>query len=379
MHRAATLALVALSLACRNEPRPAVRPERNTLRDASPDVRQVDAPDVVAEVPPTHDVVTPPDAAPTAALPPSPTGPDGPLEEPWDADPTMLRPTSTAPLPEVPDTMRDDVRRYRALVVRTMECWSEGGRVSHTPPGDCAQRYATLAAGGPAAMHAIGRFVIDDTGHRLPLRERHAMETTARSWEGGPTRGDGNSLNTAGALAAVFARFESPEVVPYVIAGMRMPVARQYGDWGVDGQIATWLDVLPRVTGWDVAPMPPWQAETMTPDVRITFLGDVHDAWARWYRAHRNERLDAWRAAGLANARTMLTARDVARRVAAILRLGAEGNTAEDRESARRSLVELLAQRRMSNDGRRYMRQWATARGWTLDAPDAGADGGRAP
>jgi hypothetical protein len=38
--------------------------------------------------------------------------------------------------------------------------------------------------------------------------------------------------------------------------------------------------------------------------------------------------------------------------------------------------MELLAQRRMSNAGRRYLRDWARQRGWSLDAPDGGVSSG---
>jgi hypothetical protein len=58
--------------------------------------------------------------------------------------------------------------------------------------------------------------------------------------------------------------------------------------------------------------------------------------------------------------------------VAAILRLGAARAAPDDRAAARASLAELLAQRRMSNAGRRSMRAWATGRGWSLDEADGG-------
>ncbi len=67
-----------------------------------------------------------------------------------------------------------------------------------------------------------------------------------------------------------------------------------------------------------------------------------------------------------------LTARDTARRTAAIMRLAAPTATTEDREAARVSLATLLTERRVSNEGRRYLREFAERRRWTLAVADGG-------
>lgn len=366
MKRLALTLLCALA-ACRDD-RPAVRPDPPRrapdvtivmIRDGSAVDAAFDV--AVAALPP----------APTLAPVPDPAPLRGGREEPFD-DFGDDRAMSSVPLPAVPAALAADVRRYRALVLRSMRCWADGGRVSHTPDAQCPTWYAQLSAGGPAAMHAIGTFLVDDGDRTLLAAEREATRTRARNWDGAPASGEGNSFNTASRLAPVLAGFASTDVVAYVLAGMRTPLRRGYGDWGRGEAVRTWLAVLPTVTENDLTPLPPWQERDLDETATMRFLADAHDTWARWYRAHAREPLAAWRAAGLARSRQALTERDVARRVAAILRLGAARAAPDDRAAARASLAELLAQRRMSNAGRRSMRAWATGRGWSLDEADGG-------
>ena len=351
-----------------------MRPEAH---DAAPPRALASAADASVDAPPDVAIAAAP--APTAPLPEALPS-NAAREEPYDAEDLATHRAMTAvPLPPVPPELEADARRYRALTNRTMRCWDSDGRVSHTPGRECEGYYAQLAAGGLAAVHGIGRYIVDDANRRLFQRERDLTRTNARDYQGGPAAGAGTLLNTAPRLSHTFARLDAPEVVPYVLAAMSLPISRGYADWGLGSEMQTWMQVLATVTGNDLTPLPPWQVGDLDMEAQMRFLGDSHDTWARWYRAHRNESLAAWRAQGIARARTDLTGRDVARRVAAILRLGDKNGPAADQEAARLSLVELLAQRRLSNAGRRYMRDYAARSHWSLEASgDAGVDAGDA-
>lgn len=366
-------AVASVSLACvdKERPRPpSVRPEpvAASARDASPS-------DVVTADLPSPDVTQSDASANTVdalALPPAPR--DNAREEPLSPEEDDIMPArrmQSVPLPTIPAAAVAEVPRYRMLVAHAMRCWETDGRLSHTPSPGCAPLYDQIVAGGATALHAMGTYLVDDAQHHLFRRERTISRTSATTFEG-RSENQGNLINNAARLAPTFARFDAPEVVPYVLMAMSRPIARGYGDWGTNMRIQRWMDVLSTVTGNDLTPVPPWQLEQWDVDSHMSFLADAHDTWCRWYRAHKNESLDAWRAAGLARARADLTARDTARRVAAIMRLAATSATPEDRESARASLASLLAERRVSNDGRRYLREFATRVGWSLAVADAG-------
>ncbi|MFO0649209.1 MAG: hypothetical protein U0326_23405 [Polyangiales bacterium] len=379
LRTASLSALLLLAASCdraRPAPRPSVRPEAH---DAAPPRALASITEASLDAAPDVAIAAAPAPAPTEPLPEAIPS-NAAREEPFgDDDLSMRRPMTAVPLPSVPPELEADARRYRALTNRSMRCWEADGRVSHSPGRACEGYYAQLAAGGLAAVHGIGRYIVDDGNRRLFQRERDLTRTDARDYEGGPASGSGTLLNTAPRLSHAFARLDAPEVVPYVLAAMSMPIARGFGDWGGSDEMQTWMRVLVTVTGNDLTPMPPWQFIDLDMGAQMRFLGDSHDTWARWYRAHRNESLAEWRAQGLARARTDLTGRDVARRVAAILRLGDKNGPAADQEAARLSLVELLAQRRLSNAGRRYMRDFAAQNHWSLEASgDAGVDAGDA-
>jgi hypothetical protein len=368
--RSPLTALVLVALGCRNEPpRPRVRAER-------PDAAVAHAPDASA----APDVAVALAPAPAPAPIPTPAAEPGAARDPrLEDDPNAdtpdefanVRPVSSVPMPTVPAALEADVARLRVLVARTMRCWEHSDRVTHTPEPECPARYAELARGGPAAMHAIGQYAFHDLRHSLLRAERALTQTAATNHLGERSQGAGTIINTAPQLSEVFGGFEAKEVVPYVLMAMAPPIRRAYGDWGYAGAIHTWMDVLPRVTGNDLTPFPEWQRTEIDSDRLMRFLGDAHDTWSRWYRAHQDESLAQWRAQGLAHARAELVGRNVAQRVAAILRLGAETAAADDQEAARRSLAALLAERRLSNAGRRAMREFATRRRWSLDT-DAG-------
>ncbi len=373
-HRIASLSLLLVVASCdraRSTARPAVRPEAH---DAAPPRALASVADASRDEPADAAVA----AAPAPASLPEAVPPSAEREEPFDADDiAMRRPMTAVPMPRVPPELDAEARRYRALTNRSMRCWEVDARVSHTPGPECEGIYAQLAAGGVAAAHGVGAYILDDSRMRLFLRERRATQTAARNYDGEPSGGRGTYLNTAARLSHAFARLDVPEVVPYVLAAMSTPISRGFGDWGAADEMLTWMRVLVTVTGNDLTPMPPWQFIDLDMAAQMRFLGDSHDTWARWYRAHRDEPLAAWRAQGVARARADLTGRDVARRVAAILRFGDGNGPAADQEAARLSLVELLAQRRLSNAGRRYMRDYAAQNHWSLGAPgDAGADAG---
>ncbi len=366
-------AVTAASLACvdKERPRPpSVRPEPvvASARDAATtDVVTADLPS--PDVAPNDATANTVDAP---ALPPAPR--DNAREEPVPPEEDDLMPPrrmQSVPLPTIPAAVAADVPRYRLLVAHAMRCWETDGRLSHTPSPGCAPLYDQLVAGGATALHAMGTYLVDDAQHHLFRRERTIARTSARTFEG-TTQNGGDLINNAERLAPTFARFDAPEVVPYVLMAMSRPIAKGYGDWGVNLRIQRWMDVLSTVTGNDLTPVPPWQLEMWDASSHMNFLADAHDAWCRWYRAHKNESLDAWRAAGLARARADLTARDTARRTAAIMRLAAPTATTEDREAARVSLATLLTERRVSNEGRRYLREFAERRRWTLAVADGG-------
>lgn len=376
MRPIAALALFASltsSLSCvdKDRPRPpTVRPE--------PVIRARDASitDVVATTDlPSPDVITDASANTVVdafALPPAPR--DNAREEPISPEEDDIVPArrmQSVPLPPIPSEMAARVPVYRLLVAHAMRCWESDGRLSHTSSRECPALYDQIVAGGATALHAMGTYLVDDSQHHLFRRERAIALTSANTFEG-TTENGGNLINNAERLAPTFARFDAPEVVPYVIMAMARPIARGYGDWGMNTRIQRWMDVLSTVTGNDIAPVPPWQLETWDVGSHMAFLGDAHDSWCRWYRAHKNESLATWREAGLARARADLTTRDTAHRVAAIMRLAASTATPEDREAARVSLATLLAERRVSNDGRRYLREFAERMHWSLTVADGG-------
>jgi hypothetical protein len=376
LRRASLVALFVVASCERARPlqRPALRPEAHdaatahtlvSVADASPDVF-VDAAVAVAPAPPPSEPAPPPIPA------------NAEREEPMEDFASENRAMSTVPMPAVPPELAARVRFFRALTNQSMRCWESDGRVSHAPGRECDGLYAQLAEGGVAAVHGIGTYITDDGNVHLYRRERERTRTSARNYDGEASSGAGTFLNTAARLSAAYARLDAPEVVPYVLAATSRTIARGIGDWGAAEQLHTWLGTLVTVTGNDLAPMPPWQFLDLDVGRRMSFLGDAHDTWSRWYRAHRNESLEVWRAQGLARSRTDLTGRDVARRVAAILRFADPHGPLDDQEAARRSLIELLAQRRLSNAGRRYMRDRAAELHWSLDAGDAGLDGGDA-
>lgn len=262
-------------------------------------------------------------------------------------------------LPQVPAALRDDVARYRLVVASAMQCY-EGYRVEHVRAPDCRAAATTLTRGGPAAMHALGQFSYDEQQRQLTLREREA--TTVPSRFGGMRevrRGGGSIINAAATIAPILGSFDAPEVVPYVLAALeRYARCRLRGDFAVTGFVR-WLEPLARVTGWDLTPLPPWQLEALTIEQADQFAGDAYVNWVRWYRAHKNESLEQWRAQGIERARRALTGRAIPTRVAAIIRFSRASASPDDREAARRSLTELLDQRRVSNEGRRYLRTLA--------------------
>lgn len=279
-------------------------------------------------------------------------------------------------LPVVPPELRAEVARYRLVVAQAMRCF-EAYRVEHVGPQDCRAAATLLRRGGLAAMHAIGQFVYDEERHQLTTQEREAMRVSIRY--GGMRevhRASASYIDAAETLVPVFGSFDAAEVIPYTLAALSHYARCRNSEWSAEGYVR-WIEPLGRVSGWDLTPLPPWQQGTLDLEQSDSFASAAYVNWVRWYQAHKNETLEQWRASGLERARRSLTGRDLATRVAAILRLSSATASPEDREAARRSLIELMAERRLSNAGRRYMRDWAAQIGWTLDSGDAGAsDGG---
>lgn len=374
MRRALAVSLLAAGLfACRRTPTVAPEPPR-PQRDAS--VLVADAADVA-------------DARDAGAL----DARADVLESPLMALPEVQRDARREPaeelycvndrgspgrvaLPVVPPELRADVARYRLVVAQAMRCFS-AYRVEHVGPQDCRAAVTLLRRGGLAAMHAIGQFMYDEERHQLTLQEREATRVAIRY--GGMRevrRVSASYIDAAETLVPVFGGFDAAEVVPYTLAALSHYARCHNGEWSAEGYVR-WIEPLGRVTGWDLTPLPPWQQGTLDLDQSDSFASAAYVNWVRWYQAHKNETLEQWRAQGLERARRALSGRDIATRVAAIMRLSSASASAEDREAARASLVQLLAERRLSNEGRRHMRSWARDVGWVLDNGDAGAsDGG---
>lgn len=267
-----------------------------------------------------------------------------------EAGPTPRRRLANITLPVVPEAMRPAVTEARALVARSMNCWTSDGRTgTNRPSPECPSLYARLASGGDVTLHAIGTYL-----------------TSARN---------GHAFHTADELAGALEAHASLDVVPYVLAFVRTPLMFDDLDWGKDRSIYRYLRVLAAVTGNDLRPIPPWQYEAEETDGGLTapqlmsLAVDAYRLWATWLRAHRGASIESVRAEGLTLARSRLDARDVALRVSAILRLGDTRAAPGDREAARLSLQRLLAARVVSNAGRRYLRAWAERQHLTLSPP----------
>ncbi len=280
------------------------------------------------------------------------------------------------PMPVVPPELRTLVSQYRVLAARASRCF-EPLRLEHVRRPDCRAAINTLRAGGAAAMHAIGQYAYDEQNARLTFRERDASVVHLRVYTGNSSFPQSTSIMLgAENLAAVLASFSAREVVPYILAAVNRHANCDEGIRRDETSgFRVWLSYLSVVTGWDLEPELPWEMPTSMSDEEMDSAAeeakDTYATWMRWYDAHKNETLEQWRAQGLERARSALSRRDVPSRVQAIIRLSSEHVSAEDREAARVSLVQLLAARRLSNAGRRYMRTLAESAGWQLDA-DAG-------
>lgn len=101
------------------------------------------------------------------------------------------------------------------------------------------------------------------------------------------------------------------------------------------------------------------------------FMSHRLPLWMRWYRAHQHEDRAAWRAQGLAAARPLALDPRGLPGIAAVLRLGARGNSDSDRALAAAGLARIVASPRLGAVGRRWMLRWAAAEG--LAVADAGA------
>lgn len=316
----------------------------------------VTAPDVTASDVTVTDV---PDGA-VEATGETPTEPASEPDEP--SPPRAARyHLAAVPLPTIDPAMRPAVRDARALVARTLRCWTSDGRLgTNRPSPECPALYAQLARGGDATLHALGTFLYD-----------------ARDRRGASTRTP-QVFYTADGLAASLEAHASLDAVAYVLAFLRETLEYDDCDWGKDRHVYRYMRVIAEVTGNDLRPIPPWQYEAdersggLEAPQLMRLIADEYRAWARWYAAHRTQPLAAVRAEGATLARSRLATRDVALRVGAILRLGADGSPPEDREAARRSLVDLLAARIVSNAGRRYLRARAASHHLSLSAPDGG-------
>jgi hypothetical protein len=308
-------------------------------------------------------------------------------------------------LPIVPDEIKEDVRRYRFVAARAARCFKTF-RIEHVVDQVCRRAASELIRGGRAAMHGLGQFAYDQQNGRLSREEVRAMESSrVRYYSGGRSaygRGRGTVIEASETLVPVMSQFAEREVVPYVLAMLYRYAhcASNGGDHDTEHYVL-WLSVLPAVTGWDLTPLLPWQSyerlaregredlvvperdefgelvdERMDEGQMSAFGNDAYLRWLRWYRAHRNETLEQWRAEGLSRARRALSEQHIPSRIAAIMRFAQSGASAEDREAARRSLVRLLNEGSLSQSGRRYMRSWASSVGWSLEretsAPDAG-------
>ncbi len=352
----ALFSLCALSAACREQPRaPMVQSERTdaavsaSLDVAIADGRASDVGDaLVADA--SEPLVMPLPDAPTSARREE-ANPVGCIEDRGSA--------GRVELPQVPPELRADVSRYRLVVAHAMRCF-EGYRVEHVRAPDCRAAVTTLTRGGAAAMHALGQFAYDEQRRQLTQQERAATRVAVRF--GGLPRvaqGGGSIFDAAATIAPIMATFDAPEVVPYILAALEHYArCRLASDFAVQGFVR-WIEPLGSVTGWDLTPLPPWQLDALTIDQADQFAGDAYVNWVRWYRAHKNESLAQWRAQGTERARRALTGRAIPTRVAAIIRFFRTSASPDDREAARRSLTELLDQRRVSNEGRRFLRTLA--------------------
>lgn len=240
-------------------------------------------------------------------------------------------------LPQTPPELVAGVEKLRKIVDATSECYeSHGERSEHTADRRCPGWYAQLKRGGRATAFAIGTyFHTDDYGDWA--RE----ETDIR-------------------LVELLSEKHAVDAVPFLIASLDIHQGRW---WAVAGAV---LEALPRLTGWDVVPLKPWE-EDQGLDYGKKDKSMI-EPWQAWYAAHGSETREQWVAGGLDHARKALMSTNPAVRFAAIKRLSAAKS---DRPAALQSFADLLASDGLTAEPRAWMKKFVRRRG--LKLPKAAA------
>jgi hypothetical protein len=220
--------------------------------------------------------------------------------EPLGVDPAAIEPESRArctPLPSprrpaVPAALAADVARLRPLARRTADCHDGRFRIAHRPDPRCRAWFAQLAAGGPAAMHALG--IELSTQRPLPGAD---VDASCGSF----------FMGTAALRAAeTLASFMDPQAMPYLLRFLAIQIPMDLYE-GYDGAaVEMGFEGVRRLAMRELGP--PWREQAMVP---LEHWTEVLRRWGHWYVRHRAERAQQWRDEGVALSRTRLYARNL--------------------------------------------------------------------
>jgi hypothetical protein len=244
-----------------------------------------------------------------------------------------LRPAA----PVVSPALQARVHALRRIAEKTSECYSSGERVEHTADPRCGRWYAALRQGGVAGVIAMGEAL---TANEAEVEGHEILRNSEGQYETGPR------------LVQVLAATRHPEAVTYMVRYLVDSLTLHGEEFGsVDEEI---FRQLPRIAGYDVYPVGPWDSEALT---QVEVRRAAVTAWSEWLRNHREQTRAQWLAEGETRSLNDLTSDNPAVRFAALRRLATmSGHAAAVIGSVR----EILAREDLVAVARVEIRRWAT-------------------